>query len=786
LNGNTIFSTSQEEMLVKGRLLEFRSADQIEKNKLIYEEFEGSRFIFKDNFIILYRWVSVKSVKIGILLVYFEDTWLNETLIQDPDIKFKNITFINNQNIYLNKPELIKNDQLALLNPAQNRIEMIESSLTGDGGNKVNIRYRIFNAKLKNYPLNAVFLIDNQLFELDQTRRIILSALLIFTFYLLVLFLFVLKKSEYDKAKEKLSLFTTVLIEDLLNTQSREEFQKVQSTLESRKKAILKNLYIDFKKLKETDKKSLEDQIDLILTKLNDVFDKRFEKAGGGENIEKLEKLLERFLTTIAERGIPVNIQGQVTPVQAISSTVKKSIGSADDVEELEDAEEIEDADEIEEAGEVEEAESADEIEDAEDIEEAESADEAEDIEEADEVEDTGFAEDAQELSESDEISEGEEEPEILQKEKSSLIRAEQELDESMEALDVSTLDLDNIVPVGEVQEILPEIIEIGDDSSDLHQESFKFNQSEEEWDEEEEEEGETLSALDAFPEIGVSGTERDMNQPGSDDNEIIEDKFSQMPVVKIPLDTDLKDENQSSYMLKPNYRADLSAQPTETGEEELEEADDGIEEVFDDVIEDGIEDVETVEDAEIEEIETFEDEAETVDEVPKIPEDLYYTDGKEDELSQKIQSLEFTKSPLQLFLDQVYYNTQADNLALLINIIEKNQFLMTYQVGQNENTVSRINLDYNNHIIRHIFETERIAYVSDINKAKDLFHEGEFRSQLTGFQSLFIYPVKLFGKIRSLIILGFKGDAKDRLETLVTILEDNKDTLRRDIMRII
>ena len=183
---------------------------------------------------------------------------------------------------------------------------------------------------------------------------------------------------------------------------------------------------------------------------------------------------------------------------------------------------------------------------------------------------------------------------------------------------------------------------------------------------------------------------------------------------------------------------------------------------------------------------ENYEKHEEIHEEIPRLPDEFYKDNVIKDELYLKIKNIESKKTNLKDFLERSFEEIGADKLALLINLSGKNNFMQTFQLGFSETNVEKIELDENNVIVQHIFLTERLVYVSDMEKTKHLFHNDKFEFYYQDIKSLFIYPVKIFGKIRSLILVGFKTDAKDKLEKLITILEENKKELRKNIIKLI
>ncbi|HOV14186.1 MAG TPA: hypothetical protein PK771_07875, partial [Spirochaetota bacterium] len=495
LSKNTVFSTDDNEKELRNNFVSFKSLDRIEDTENFFEETDKLKFIFKDKSFIFKKSVSVDNKIAGVMLFYFKDTIFNEILLNNEIFIFKNIFFINNKTIFVNKPDVLPEDKLKNIDLNEDKIKIItlSSSLTTDDENILERKYRIFPKKILPFDLSVVLAVENKYFDFDKTKKIVIVFLFFYTLYLLFLVIFSFRKSQLERAKEKLSLFTTVLIEEMLNAKTKEEFDKIRLNLEDRKNKVLKTLSLDFKKLKNDDKKGLEEQLDTVLKRVENSFEKKYENSSDNQNIEKLEKLFEKFISTISEKGIALNVGSSIKVLNENESTKKdnkakvvkvKQVKEVEDAEEIEELEELEDADEVEDIGEVEEAEDVENLEDIDENEVSEELEELEDAEEIDEVEEVEEAEEIQENEEIEEVREVEDIEEVEEAEdvenledigknevSEELVESDEaDEEEQIEESDTEKVDVNKDPENIEVAEIkveedeIDDIIEIGED----------------------------------------------------------------------------------------------------------------------------------------------------------------------------------------------------------------------------------------------------------------------------------------------------------------------------------
>ncbi|HBD93042.1 MAG TPA: hypothetical protein DC057_02590, partial [Spirochaetia bacterium] len=175
-----------------------------------------------------------------------------------------------------------------------------------------------------------------------------------------------------------------------------------------------------------------------------------------------------------------------------------------------------------------------------------------------------------------------------------------------------------------------------------------------------------------------------------------------------------------------------------------------------------------------------------TYDDIPVVPDDFYDNiESKSDDLSKAIDEIEEKKSEFQLLIDSVYKEIQCSKLSLMIRVANNEGFIQTYQIGFDTDKVEQFLLSKDNAIVDHMYKTERIVYVSQINKIKSMFEERDFEEEFAGVKSLIIYPVKILGKVRALLFFGYNEDSTDKLETVINVLTLKKESINKGILKL-
>jgi len=392
-----VFSSNASEQILNKTLTSFVSADDIEKNPILFTQNNPLNFINdkKNNYLIIYKNFKFQDVNFSILFYYNESSLFNYLL--SSEAAFRSVSFINNEKIIIDKPNEISSDYLSdKLSVLSGGDKSFIVEFTDDFGAKTEISYKPYSYEVKKFDLTIFSLIESSTLNVDKQKSVVLFLIFFITLYLLILILLSLRKTEFEKAKEKISLFSAVLLEEMINAKSKSDIEKIKSNLNHKRDILLQTIYKDFKKLNKTNKKDIEEQLDVILNKIDQTIEKNMESIQQAETIQKIEKIFEKFIQTLTEKGIPLNYNNLIQIPQDPGKIRNKIAGfdksqpiEVEEVEDVEEIEELSDADEIEEieeSEEVEEIEEVEELEDADDVEELSDAEEIEEIEEIEEV----------------------------------------------------------------------------------------------------------------------------------------------------------------------------------------------------------------------------------------------------------------------------------------------------------------------------------------------------------------------------------------------------------------
>ena len=699
-----VFSSNASEQRLNKTLTSFISADGIEKSPILFTQNSPLNFISdkKNNYLIIYKNFKFQNVNFAVLFYYNESALFNYLL--SSEAAFRSVSFINNEKIIIDKPNEISLDNLdGKFDILSDDSKSFIVEFTDDFGTKTNISYKPYSYKVKKYDLTVFSLVDSSALNVDKQKSIVLFFIFFITLYLLILILLSLRKTEFEKAKEKISLFSAVLLEEMINARSKSDIEKIKSNLNHKRDILLQTIYKDFKKLNKNNKKDIEDQLDIILDKIDQTIEKNMESIQQAETIQKIENIFEKFIQTLTEKGIPLNYGNLIQIPQNPEKIHKKTTGF-DKSQPIE----VEEVEELEDAGDVEDLNDADEIEEIEEVEELDDAENVEELSDADEIE---------------EIKEVEELDEKNNKNEKNVSEVKTKNN------DASPLKIENISRDEDIISKNRFLIENG------------LAEGESTYDED------YYESLNDYPEVSQT-------EVGDDENPVIDEDAEEIEA--------LEEFDELEELEEENVR-------------EIETIDDLFK----------IDDDEIRVDENTEEIEDIEsvDSDDEITEVPKIPDEFYEGAGNvDDELQPDIAK---TKTPFQTLLDEVADQTDAKKLSLLISLNNKS-FIQTYQVGFNEKMVEKYNLDENNILVQHIFTKERLVFISDMKKLEYFFEDNQLTNEYENMNSLLIYPIKIFGKIRSLLFLSFLSNKKENLENIIETLENKKEALNRNILKLI
>jgi len=705
-NKKIIFSTLDADKKGEGAYLSFKSSDNIEDRKDFYD-FSSNKIGYildsKTNSLVYKVNLKYSDKTIAVLLFYYDNIFLVDLLKKLNFTGIKRIVYTDNNIIILNKPDFVKEEYLNSLTIQEKLFHYIYRD---EFGNEIEETFRVFGNYLNKNNLIACFLINNDDLKLQKTQIIIVFYLAVFTLYLLILSFFLLsEKSKYERAKGKASLFTAALLEEIINAKNKNELASLQRHLSIKKENAFKILINDTKKLDEKEIKNIKDQLDLVFDKINETLEDKLKDYTGSGNLDKVEALLEKFVNTIAQKGIQINAPVNVSAVQKGKEIRVEEVESLEEVESVEDIEEAESVDDIEEAEEISEAEVIEEAEAVEEIDEAESEEE---IEEAESVEDIEEAESVEEAETGNEIEEAEFAENI-------------EETESME--EVEEIETFDNGAAEEIEEA--EIVEDFDEDEGIKEEEI----------------------IDKTEDLEGLEEEVLIEDAGAEINDFeIEEEFKETEDIEIE---DLTEEFNDEDM---------------TDNIDFDESDIEVE-----VIE-----------------ENDKKDKSDIEDVPKIPKEYYENNMKDDLLAKQIQEISEKRTPLQELLYDIYDNMNVDKLSLLISAKDQHSFLQIDQIGSSEIMLKKIVLDINNPLVKHIYDTQRMVFVANPDRLKDICDNDDFENAYSDMKSLFIYPVKYFGKIRSLILLFFKNDRSEDLENIIDSFDKFKSKLKKNINKVI
>ncbi|MBN2544979.1 MAG: cache domain-containing protein [Spirochaetes bacterium] len=850
-----IFSTSEEEAEGRGSYIFFRSSDAIEYNDELYK-FKDSKlsflFLKKTGQIIVKKNIIESNQPIGIILFYYKNTFLNDILRRSQFVDFQQVYFVDNNIIIIEKPKFVDVDKLINYDISGNEIR--EVVYRDSSGNEISKAYRLFYKELKNANAYICRFIDNDLFKLKKSHQVILFYFLLFSIYLLILLILLLKRSQFDKAKEKMSLFVAAILEEMIQVKSKDELEKIHKHLQLKKENVLKHIFFDFKKLNEDDKKKLEGEIDTIFNRIDESMKQRGLDTTDSATLSKIESLFEKFVSTIAEKGINISSPVNISPAKKPKKTKGESVETApisekaEEIMEALEVEELDSVEEIEELGELEEAEmieeqKTDEIIPSEEIIKPEEILEIEEIgetEEVEEVEELAETEEplTEEISEPEEILEIEElgeEEEELNELKESEDTLTDDIEKAEEALGIEeigeTEEAEEAEELAETEEALTE--EISEPEVALEIEELGEEEKAEEPKEKDEDLTEKIGEYEEALELEELSDAKEAEQIEELKKEII--LSSEIKDLKeIEKLTKQDDINKIEEILekekkKPKTKKDEKIEETLENEnlEELKEAENiealdqsadienihddkkkkknkkeekvyPVDELFDkkikkektenvdELLNEEILNTEIPTDISIENYIEMPEEA-VADKVPKIPDDYYNEDNlKSDELAGSIKELLIEKTPIQMVIEEINNELKPFKITLLMNIQDKYNFIQIHQVGFKHAKIEKISLDENDLLTRHLFTNKRMIFVADINKVRNAFINEKFEKELYNIKSLMIYPVKIFSKIRSLLLIFFEKDESDNLEKIIDTLESKKDELKKSVIKLI
>jgi len=347
---------------------------------------------------------------------------------------------------------------LLLGSPVSSKTEIIEkvSAIWNKGildrvvidAEESGVKFSLISLKTQN-GLFFGRLINDYLFSIPESMKLILKLSIFLTAFLLLYFIFNLKPNAVILVQNRIKRLRDSLFEHLYVNKTAQERSKWILELEQRRDEIRSELKRSLKL-----KPSLEKTIDGIINKSWDE--------------------LMFVLKSGTVQYIPVDAQPHIAAPKA---------EALEDAEELEEVEALEDAEELEE---VESLEDAEELEEVESLEDAEELEEIESLEDAEELEEVEALEDAEELEEIESLEDAEELEEVEALEDAEELEEVESLEDAEELEEVESLE-----DAEELEE------ETGQDT--IPWQGFKVIDDDEDLFEEDEEDEETQKIIDGI-----------------------------------------------------------------------------------------------------------------------------------------------------------------------------------------------------------------------------------------------------------------------------------------------
>lgn len=226
-------------------------------------------------------------------------------------------------------------------------------------------------------------LVNNSVFSIPDSMKLILKLSMFLTFYLVVFFFINLRPNPVNLVKNRIKTLRTNLFEQLYVNKSSQDRAKWILELEQRREEIRAELKHGLK-MNRAVEKNIDDIIDKAWDELLAVI-----KSGTGAIVYE-----DRPAQTAEAPTAPA-----VTDVAEVAEVAEAEEVEA--LEEIEEAEPLEDAEEVEALEEVEEVE---EVAKAEEAEEVEALEEIEEIEELEDIEEVETLEDIEEIAEAEQL----------------------------------------------------------------------------------------------------------------------------------------------------------------------------------------------------------------------------------------------------------------------------------------------------------------------------------------------------------------------------------------------
>jgi len=348
-------------------------------------------------------------------------------------------SFIEN-NSFLENSLFLENNSLLENRPFQENRVTIDAEDSG-------VKFSLISFKTK-YNIFFGRLVNDYIFSIPESMKIILELAFYLTFYLTLYFLLNLRPNAVTLVRNRIKRLRENLFEQLYINKTGEERIKWILELEQRREEIRSELKYKLKLRNRTEKR-----VDGIIDKSWDELLTVLKSGGGASIVIEMPAAGKAVSEASADQAVQeleeVEALEEVNDIDEVESLEEaealeevEDIGEAEALEEIEEIEEVESLEEVEEIEEVESLEEVEEIEEVEslgeveEIEEVETLEEIEEVETLEEIEEVEALEEVEEIEEAESLEEAEEieEVEALAEaeeiEEAAAVDAEEEIEE--------------------------------------------------------------------------------------------------------------------------------------------------------------------------------------------------------------------------------------------------------------------------------------------------------------------------------------------------------------------
>ena len=190
------------------------------------------------------------------------------------------------------------------------------------------------------------FLFFADIIIINESKILILFLIVFVTFFLFILsILLLIGRTRYETVRDKLSLLAASIMEEIINSKSIADLEKIKKNLKNKKDNMYKLLKINSKKISKKSLNSIEDQLNIIFNKIENILVQNLEGKSSSSILDKVEMLLEKLMNVVTEKGIQINSSINTAAINQYNDSqnynVLKNINDLNKVEELLEMEDI-------------------------------------------------------------------------------------------------------------------------------------------------------------------------------------------------------------------------------------------------------------------------------------------------------------------------------------------------------------------------------------------------------------------------------------------------------------